>query len=168
MTAAAAGQWASSGTGDMPVSPPVSGCVPAVPGASQSPWCHRAGSGCQQCQWLWRGAVLGCTGIFHQSVITGAAVALEPCMSPCYPIDLPPAPAPTEWQSEGCAWHPCPHLHPGVPATTIAFLPWLFFFLGQCLAWETPLGMGPSEGAHLGQGSRVGAGGSWVPQEGRH
>lgn len=51
------------------MSPPISSCTLHVPGASQSPWCHGAGSGCQRCRRLWRGTALGCTGIFCQVVI---------------------------------------------------------------------------------------------------
>lgn len=89
-------------------------------------------------------AVARCSARLHRDVSPvchpWGAVALLPRTSPCCPV---PPPAPTGWQSEGCAWHPCPCLHPVVPATTPgSILPWLFFLLGQGSAWGTPLGMG--------------------------
>lgn len=83
----------------------------------------------------------------HRDILPGChcrgAAALAPHASPCCLIPPPPAPAPTGLQGEGCRWHPCPCLHPRVPATTPGFfLPQLLFLPGWGSAWVTPRGMG--------------------------
>ena len=147
------------------MSPPVSGCSMAVPGASRSPRCHRARSSCQRCQRPWRGTALGCTGIFCQSVIPRGQWPWHPTRPRAVP-----------------SLH---HLHPQgskvrasggtrVPACTLVSLPLpqALFCPGSSSSRAGAQPGGPlwgwAGGALLGQGSGAGTQGSWVPQESRH
>lgn len=135
------------------MSPPVSSCTSAVPGASQSPRCHRARSGCQR---LRRGAVLGCTRIFHRSVIPGGQWPWHPAHPHAVPSLLH-----LYLHPQGGKTRAASGTH--VPAYALVSLPPPLLSSqpgGPLWVW--------AGGAHLDQGSRAGAGGSWVPQESRH
>lgn len=135
------------------MSPPVSSCTSAVPGASQSPRCHGARSGCQR---LRRGAVLGCTRIFHRSVIPGGQWPWHPAHPHAVPSLLH-----LYLHPQGGKTRAASGTH--VPAYALVSLPPPLLSSqpgGPLWVW--------AGGAHLDQGSRAGAGGSWVPQESRH
>lgn len=115
------------------MSPHVSSCSPAVPGASRSPQCHGAGSGCQRCQRPWQGAELGRMGISHQPVSLGGSG------TPHIPVLSHPSATCTHRAAKGGLQVALMSLHaPLCPCHH----PRLFPAPGKGSAWGTPPGMG--------------------------